>query len=424
MTRSPSTATRSEGLLNLHGLALPDESVKDVVKLTEGWAAGVRLAALALQSGGDPARLHWLTAEYLAAEVLSDLTNRRVGLPGHGQLVRRDPAGLASGITGRADADLLLRQMSLQQHLPVQPVRGRLGYYRMHPLMRAVLAKELPRDRPAAGVDVRSRAADWSNTNGQLGTAVEHTGPAATPLGPPSFVVRSLAIGDLLLSTATGSQVASRLSGMPDLNSPDVHLVRAALYGGRGELESARASLGQCLTDTLTSKDRLISIAVLRTWLCAASGNVADTLLAARAAREHMLEQAGRVDAQLQLLQALVLSSEGVAHLRAGDLDAARRALRDASRAAGGGTSDRFAPVLPRDPRLSQGVPRRAFSWAGTCPIGRAACTRRSASPRAVFPLRCRWPTPGWRWSGRSSPRRNTLWAGQAGCRKSVTTPC
>jgi LuxR family transcriptional regulator, maltose regulon positive regulatory protein len=38
-----------EGLLNLHGLALPDESVKDVVKLTEGWAAGVRLAALALQ---------------------------------------------------------------------------------------------------------------------------------------------------------------------------------------------------------------------------------------------------------------------------------------------------------------------------------------------------------------------------------------
>ena len=52
------------------------------------------------------------------------------------------------------------------------------------------------------------------------------------------------------------------------------------------------------------------------------------------------MAQAGRVDAQLQLLQALVLSSEGVAHLRAGDFEAAIRALRDASRAVGGGTSE------------------------------------------------------------------------------------
>jgi LuxR family transcriptional regulator, maltose regulon positive regulatory protein len=64
-----------ERLLNLQGLDLPNEPVEDVVERTEGWAAGVRLAALALQSGGDHARLHWMTAEYLAAEVLSDLTS-------------------------------------------------------------------------------------------------------------------------------------------------------------------------------------------------------------------------------------------------------------------------------------------------------------------------------------------------------------
>ena len=328
-----------EELLNLHGLALPDESVKDVVKLTEGWAAGVRLAALALQSGGDHARLHWLTAEYLAAEVLSDLTGADRDFLVTVSLFDEIPAGLASEITGRADADLLLRQMSLSNTF-VQPVRGRLGYYRMHPLMRAILAKELPRDRPAAGMDVHSRAADWFNTHGQLGTAVEHAAASGDWLRAARFVVRSLAIGDLLLSTSTGSQLTGHLSGMPDLNSPDVHLVRAALDGAKGELESARASLGQCLTDASTSKDWFISVAVLRTWLCAASGNVADTLLAARAAREHMLGEAGRVDAQLQLLHALVLSSEGVAHLRAGDFEAAIRALRDASRAVGGGTSE------------------------------------------------------------------------------------
>jgi LuxR family maltose regulon positive regulatory protein len=230
-----------EVLLSLHGLALPDESVTDVVERTEGWAAGVRLAALALQAGGDHARLDWLTAEYLAAEVLSDLTSEDREFLITVSLFDEIPAGLASEITGRADADLLLRQMSLRNTF-VQPVRGRLGYYRMHPLMRAVLAKELPRDLPATGVDVHGRA-------------------------------------------------------------------------------------GDC-------------VAVLRTWLCAASGNAADTLLAARAAREHLMGQAGCADAQLQRLQALVLSFEGVAHFRAGDLELATRALREASRAVGGGTSE------------------------------------------------------------------------------------
>ena len=230
-----------EGLLNLHGLALPDESVKDVVELTEGWAAGVRLAALALQSGGDHARLHWLAAEYLAAEVLSDLTSADRDFLVTVSLFDEIPADMASEITGRADADLLLRRMSLRNTF-VQPVRGRLGYYRLHPLMRAVLAKELLRDLAAAGVDVHSQAADCAAT--------------------------------------------------------------------------------------------------LPTWLCAASGNVAETRLAARAAREHMMGQAGRVDAQLQLLQALVLSSRGLAHLRAGDFEAAIRALRDASRAVGRGTAE------------------------------------------------------------------------------------
>ena len=328
-----------EGLLNLHGLALSDESVKGVVERTEGWAAGVRLAALALQSGGDHARLHWLTAEYLAAEVLNDLTSADRDFLARVSLFDEIPAGLASEITGRADADLLLRQMSIRNTF-VQPVRGRLGYYRMHPLMRGVLTKELPRDRPAAGVDVPSQATDWFNRHEQLGTAVEHAAASGDWLRAARFVVRSLAIGDLLLATATGSQLTGHLSGMPDLNSPDVHLVRAALDGGRGELESARARLGQCLTDASTSEDWLISVAVLRTWLSAASGNVAETLLAARAAREHMLGQGGRVGARLQLLQALVLSSEGVAHLRAGDLGAAIMALRDASRAVGGGTSE------------------------------------------------------------------------------------
>lgn len=102
-----------EGLLNLHGLALPDESVKDVVERTEGWAAGIRLAALALQSGGDHARLHWLTAKYLAAEVLSDLTSADRDFLVTVSLFDEIPAGLASEITGRADADLLLRRCRL-----------------------------------------------------------------------------------------------------------------------------------------------------------------------------------------------------------------------------------------------------------------------------------------------------------------------
>ncbi len=41
-------------LLNQHGVALPDEPLKRLTELNEGWAAGLRMAALLLQEEPDP----------------------------------------------------------------------------------------------------------------------------------------------------------------------------------------------------------------------------------------------------------------------------------------------------------------------------------------------------------------------------------
>ncbi|HET6988932.1 MAG TPA: LuxR C-terminal-related transcriptional regulator, partial [Kribbella sp.] len=128
-----------------------------------------------------------------------------------------------------------------------------------------------------------------------------------------------------------GSELARCLSAMPDVDSAEVQLVRAAIAVANDDVPAARESLAHCAVHPPVSSGWPVSAAVVTTLLHDKSGSIDQTLLAARAASKELAAHRNAV------LKALVLSAEGMAYLRRGDLDVACAVLADAVRTAAAG---------------------------------------------------------------------------------------
>jgi LuxR family maltose regulon positive regulatory protein len=152
------------------GRALGQEVAAAVWERTEGWAAGLQLAALALRS--DPAKLdaddrHLL--DYFAAEVLPGLAPRQRDL-----LVRCAPLERLSGplcdAVLRVDGSAEVLDDLVRADLFVAALDGERQWYRCHHLLREALA----RDGAAGHREVLDRAATWFADQGRIDDAVRH----------------------------------------------------------------------------------------------------------------------------------------------------------------------------------------------------------------------------------------------------------
>ncbi|MCX5269434.1 LuxR C-terminal-related transcriptional regulator [Streptomyces sp. NBC_00199] len=165
---SPDEATALVSTVSGHDL--DSAAAAAVWERTEGWAAGLQLAALALRADPTKARAddrHLL--DYFAAEVLPGLAPRQRDL-----LVRAAPLERLSGslcdaalqTTGSAGvlADLV------KGDLFVAALDDQQRWYRCHHLLRDVLAREATTDPR----EVLGHAADWFASEGRIDDAVRH----------------------------------------------------------------------------------------------------------------------------------------------------------------------------------------------------------------------------------------------------------
>lgn len=324
------TGAEVEALLGAHDITEPEAATRDVLDRTEGWAAGVRLAALALRAGDHQTLPVGFATDYLAAEVFGDLAGNDRDFLLRMSLVDDVPPELGAALADRPDADEVLQRMAIGNTF-VQPVHGRADHYRIHPLFRAFLRAKLDRTLPSAIGDLQRRAADWYAANGRMLEAVRHAGERGDWARAAGFVVNGLGVGDLLLPTRVGSELARCLSAMPEMDSADVQLVRAAIAVADDDVAAARESLAHCAVNPPVSSGWAVSSAVVTTLLHDKSGSIDETLVAARAGRDELAAHGNAV------LKALVLSAEGTAYLRGGDLDSACTVLADAVRTAAAG---------------------------------------------------------------------------------------
>lgn len=207
-------------LLVAHGIRLPPEQVAALRTGTEGWAAGLRFAALALRGHPEPERLiatfggdSPTVADYLTGEVL-------LALPGQAQeaLVRAAVTeqicgGLLDALTGRADGEHLLAEAARTTGF-VLPVDDRPDHYRCHPMLRDLLRARL-RERPRdERLDLHRRAAQWYARHDRPMPALRH----ALTAGDDQFA-RGL-LRDHWADLVPYCPPATSQSSLPSLASP------------------------------------------------------------------------------------------------------------------------------------------------------------------------------------------------------------
>ncbi len=186
---------------------------------TEGWAAGLRLALLALQAGADGQELDsqvagWrgTIAELLVSEVLDRQPPEiRHFLRCTSVASMLDP-GLCDALTEQTDGRVLLRRLAAD-HVFVSPVEDAADQYRYHPMLAQLLRSEVHAEDPQLEVELHRRAARWHENRGSPVEAIEHLVAAGDLQTAFELVIANV---PRLHREGRRAQVASWLAAVPE----------------------------------------------------------------------------------------------------------------------------------------------------------------------------------------------------------------
>ncbi|HKQ02782.1 MAG TPA: LuxR C-terminal-related transcriptional regulator [Actinomycetes bacterium] len=265
------TERETRELLDASGIALSDAGVALLHQRTEGWAAGLRLAAISLAGHPDPERFvaefsgsDRTVAEYLLAEMLDRQPDEIQQLLLSTSLLDRVDGELADLLTGRPGSERILLELEDANAFVVSLDPDR-RWFRYHHLLADFLRLELRRTRPEEVPGLHRRAAGWFTGHGQVVDAIRHIQAA----GDWSEAARLLADHSFSLTLDGQAQTIQALvrafpQGAAD--DPELALVRAADDLLHGHLDEAAAHLAVAETYVKTAppdRQRRLRVAVL-----------------------------------------------------------------------------------------------------------------------------------------------------------------
>ena len=234
-------------LLDASGIALSAAGAALLHQRTEGWAAGLRLAAISLAGHPDPERFvtefsgsDRTVAEYLLAEMLDREPPDVQDLLLRTSLLDRVNSELADLLTGRPGSERIL--LSLEDaNAFVESLDPERTWFRYHHLLADFLRLELRRALPAEVPVLHRRAAGWFIRQGQVVDAIGHTQAAGDWAG----AARLLADHSFSLTLDGQAQTMQALlrAFPPGADHPGLALVRAMGDLAQGRLDEAAAHL-------------------------------------------------------------------------------------------------------------------------------------------------------------------------------------
>ncbi|WTN27036.1 LuxR C-terminal-related transcriptional regulator [Streptomyces canus] len=349
------TPEEAVALLELHGLSLPVPAAGALVDRTRGWAAGLRLSALAALESADPELYlkefdadRSTVADFLLAEVLKGQPEETQGLLLRVSVLERFSPELANALTLRTDAEPILAGLHRDNAFVEY-----LGHssYQLHPLFREILRAHLRVRLPGLEPELHRRASRWLRRSGFLPETLAHGAAAGDWDFAAGALVDDLAIGQLFTGLRSDdlTQLFSHMG--PEARSPASDVVRAARDLSRHDLDHGLARL-RLAEEHLTDDAPDLAAAQLS---CALLEALAARLTGCppRAERAAVAADGLRQEVPAHLLDkhpeltALLLTHLGSARLWAGRFEDARAALTTAAAAPGGA-----ATVLPREDAL------------------------------------------------------------------------
>jgi LuxR family transcriptional regulator, maltose regulon positive regulatory protein len=330
------TERETRELLETSGIALSAAGAALLHQRTEGWAAGLRLAALSLAGHPDPERFvaefsgsDRTVAEYLLAEMLERQRDDVQELLLRTSLLDRVNGQLADLLTGHLGSERILLELEDANAfvISLDPERT---WFRYHQLFGEFLRLELRRTLPEELPELHRRAAAWFAEHGQVVEAIRHTQAA----GDWSDAARLLADHSFSLTLDGQAQTIQVLlqtfpPGTPT-DDPELALVRAADDLLHGHLDEATAHLTVADTYVETTppdRQRRLHVAIvsLKLSLARRRGHLAGVIEEARLLASPI---SGQSDEDITLGNDL----RAVALMNLGTLEAWSLGLQDAER--------------------------------------------------------------------------------------------
>jgi LuxR family transcriptional regulator, maltose regulon positive regulatory protein len=249
------TVAEAGSMFALSGLTVSADQVAALHARTEGWVAGLRLAALLLQTAGDVDELvrtfagdEHSVADYLVEEVLQRQPVQIRDFMLRTSVVDPLSAELADALTGRSDGARTLDMLE-RSHAFVSRVGDSAGLYRYHRMFGELLRSQLRHRMPDLLTLQHRSAARWYAKSGALPQAARH----ALAAGDCALAGNLLATSWPALLLHGDSPVAGALiTSLPRAvvaADPELSLAAASIHLESGELDAGRDYL-RIATDT------------------------------------------------------------------------------------------------------------------------------------------------------------------------------
>jgi LuxR family maltose regulon positive regulatory protein len=174
------TRREAAAMLSLADLELAADDVGVLVERTEGWPAGLYLAALSLRGSADVHRAvagfggdDRLLSDYLRDELLDGLDEDELAFLEWTSVLDELSGPLCDAVLERTGSGRLLRDMS-RSNLLVVPLDTTDGAFRYHALLAGTLQAELRRREPDREAELHRRASGWYAAAGDDDRAIDH----------------------------------------------------------------------------------------------------------------------------------------------------------------------------------------------------------------------------------------------------------
>jgi LuxR family maltose regulon positive regulatory protein len=174
-TAEETTAFLQRGM----GVELSTEDVAALVSRTEGWIAGLQMAALSIRDRAGVSRLiaafggsHEYIVDYFAAEVLDQQPEPIKTFLLQTSILDRLYGSLCDAVTGQAGGQRTLAQLQ-RANLFVVPLDNDCCWYRYHHLFRDLLRKQLQQEQPENLPELQQRASQWCEEHELIDDAID-----------------------------------------------------------------------------------------------------------------------------------------------------------------------------------------------------------------------------------------------------------
>ena len=170
----------ASSLLERAGAELGEASIHELLQRTEGWPAGLYIAALAIKSGTRQSEVGFtftgddvFMGDYLRSELLDRVSGAEASFLTRTSVLDRMCGPLCDAILDGEGSQRFLERLE-GRNLLIVPLDRRREWYRYHHLLQELLQAELRRREPDLVQDLHFRAAGWYEANAMPEAAIGH----------------------------------------------------------------------------------------------------------------------------------------------------------------------------------------------------------------------------------------------------------